>query len=105
MFTTTGEFLATISTKSGSCAAALHVFGVAEAKKLTDVPLGEERQVAGGVAIAGKTAYAGTRAGAVAAVDVGVAVAVGSGVGVASLESRSQDSSERLRASRAVRAS
>ncbi len=54
----------------GSCAAALHVFSIAEQRKLRDVPLGDDRQVAGGVALIGKIAYAGTRDGSLSAVDV-----------------------------------
>jgi outer membrane protein assembly factor BamB len=56
----------------GSCASALHVFSVAKAKKTADIPLGADCQVAGGVALAGKVAFAGTRCGHVCAVDVAV---------------------------------
>jgi outer membrane protein assembly factor BamB len=54
----------------GSCAAALHVFSVDKGEKRADIELGEEGQVAGGVAVAGTVAYAGTRSGALCAVDV-----------------------------------
>ena len=54
----------------GSCASALHVFSVAEARKVRDIPLGAECQVAGGVALSGGLAFAGTRNGSVCAVDV-----------------------------------
>jgi len=54
----------------GSCASALHVFSVAKAKKTADIPLGADCQVAGGVALAGQVAFAGTRCGHVCAVDV-----------------------------------
>jgi len=54
----------------GSCASALHVFSVEKAKKTVDIPLGADCQVAGGVALSGKLAFAGTRSGNVCAVDV-----------------------------------
>ena len=54
----------------GSCASALHVFTVAKAGKTADIELGGDCQVAGGVAMSGSTAYAGTRSGKVVAVDV-----------------------------------
>jgi outer membrane protein assembly factor BamB len=54
----------------GSCAAALHVYSVKKAEKLMDVPLGGDNQVAGGVAMSGTTAFAGTRSGKLCAVDV-----------------------------------
>ncbi len=54
----------------GSCASALHVFSVEKAAKTADIELGEDDQVAGGVAFSGKLAFAGTRGGKVYAVDV-----------------------------------
>jgi outer membrane protein assembly factor BamB len=54
----------------GSCASALHVFSVEKAAKLTDVELGSDGQVAGGVAMSGSLAFAGTRGGKLVAVDV-----------------------------------
>ena len=54
----------------GSCASALHVFSIDEAKKTADIELGADCQVAGGVAFAGNIAYVGTRAGTLCAVDV-----------------------------------
>lgn len=54
----------------GSCAAALHVFSVEKAAKTTDVPLGRDNEVAGGVAMSGSVAFAGTRSGRLCAVDV-----------------------------------
>lgn len=53
----------------GSCASALHLFSIEKAAKQADVPLGGECQVAGGVAISGKTAFAGSRGGKFFAVD------------------------------------
>ena len=54
----------------GSCASALHVISVEKTKKLADIELGGDSQVAGGVALSGHMAYAGTRAGSVCAVDI-----------------------------------
>jgi outer membrane protein assembly factor BamB len=54
----------------GSCAAALHVFSVEKAEKTSDVPLGRDNEVAGGVAMSGTLAFAGTRSGKLCAVDV-----------------------------------
>jgi outer membrane protein assembly factor BamB len=54
----------------GSCASALHVFSVEKAVKEADIELGGDNQVAGGVALSGKAAFAGTRSGKVVAVDV-----------------------------------
>jgi outer membrane protein assembly factor BamB len=54
----------------GSCAAALHVFSIEKAEKVADVPLGKDNEVAGGVAMAGTTAFAGTRSGKLCAVDI-----------------------------------
>lgn len=54
----------------GSCASALHVYSVKQANKVTDVPLGGDNQVAGGVAMSGTHAFAGTRSGKLCAVDV-----------------------------------
>ncbi len=53
----------------GSCASALHVFSSDKAAKISDVPLGGDCQVAGGVALAGTMAFAGSRAGKFFAVD------------------------------------
>ena len=54
----------------GSCAAALHVFSIEKAEKLYDIPLGKDNEVAGGVAMSGTTAFAGTRSGKLCAVDI-----------------------------------
>jgi outer membrane protein assembly factor BamB len=54
----------------GSCASALHVYSIARAEKTMDVPLGGDNQVAGGVAMSGTSAFAGTRSGKLCAVDV-----------------------------------
>lgn len=54
----------------GSCASALHVYSIEKAEKSTDVPLGGDNQVAGGVAMSGTSAFAGTRSGKLCAVDV-----------------------------------
>ena len=54
----------------GSCASALHVYSVNKAEKTMDIPLGNDNQVAGGVAMSGATAFAGTRSGKLCAVDV-----------------------------------
>jgi outer membrane protein assembly factor BamB len=53
----------------GSCASALHLYSVEKAAKVADVPLGGDCQVAGGVAISGRMAYAGSRGGKFFAVD------------------------------------
>jgi outer membrane protein assembly factor BamB len=53
----------------GSCASALHLFSIEKGVKQGDVPLGGECQVAGGVALSGTTAFAGSRAGKFFAVD------------------------------------
>lgn len=60
----------------GSCAAALHVFSVDKAEKTADVPLGQDNEVAGGVAMSGKLAFAGTRSGRLCAVDVAAGTVV-----------------------------
>lgn len=54
----------------GSCAAAMHVFSIDAREKVADVELGEDNQVAGGVALAGDIAYAGSRSGKLFAVNV-----------------------------------
>jgi eukaryotic-like serine/threonine-protein kinase len=54
----------------GSCASALHVYSAAKAEKIMDVSLGGDNQVAGGVAMSGSSAFAGTRSGKLCAVDV-----------------------------------
>jgi len=53
----------------GSCASALHLYSIEKAAKQADVPLGGECQVAGGVAISGTTAFAGSRGGKFFSVD------------------------------------
>lgn len=53
----------------GSCAAALHVYGV-NGKHLKDVEVGGDGQLAGGVALAGKHAFAGARDGSLLCVDL-----------------------------------
>ena len=57
----------------GSCASALHIYSAAKGVKLTDVSLGGDNQVAGGVAMSGTQAFAGTRSGKLCAVDVAAA--------------------------------
>jgi outer membrane protein assembly factor BamB len=57
----------------GSCASALHVFGVEKGEKAADIDLGADCQVAGGVAMAGAIAYAGSRGGKVFAADTAAA--------------------------------
>jgi outer membrane protein assembly factor BamB len=54
----------------GSCASALHVYSTAKGEKQADIPLGSDNQIAGGVAMSGATAFAGTRSGKFCAVDV-----------------------------------
>jgi len=54
----------------GSCASALHVYSATQGVKVTDVSLGGDNQVAGGVAMSGTHAFAGTRSGKLCAVDV-----------------------------------
>ncbi len=54
----------------GSCAAALHIFTAGDEVKRADVPLGDDGQVAGGVALSGKFAFAGTYSGTFFAVDL-----------------------------------
>jgi outer membrane protein assembly factor BamB len=54
----------------GSCASALHIYSASKAAKVTDVPLGPDNQVAGGVALSGTHAFAGTRSGKLCAVDI-----------------------------------
>jgi outer membrane protein assembly factor BamB len=54
----------------GSCASALHVFKADRGEKAFDVELGEDSQVAGGVAVSKGVAFAGTRGGRLVAVDV-----------------------------------
>jgi eukaryotic-like serine/threonine-protein kinase len=57
----------------GSCASALHIFSAAKAGKSVDIDLGGDSQVAGGVAMVGTLAFAGTRSGKVVAADVAAA--------------------------------
>ncbi len=54
----------------GSCAAAMHVFSIEARTKVADVALGDDNQVAGGVALAGDIAFAGSRSGKLFAVNV-----------------------------------
>ncbi len=54
----------------GSCASALHVYDLAKPGKSTDIDLGGDSQVAGGVAMSGTQAFAGTRNGKVVAADL-----------------------------------
>ena len=54
----------------GSCASALHVYSVKQRGKSRDIELGGESQVAGGVAVVGGVAYAGTRGGKLCAVNL-----------------------------------
>jgi outer membrane protein assembly factor BamB len=53
----------------GSCLAALHVYST-DGKHLKDIEVGGDGQIAGGVAIEGKLAYAGTRDGSLLCVDL-----------------------------------
>jgi outer membrane protein assembly factor BamB len=53
----------------GSCLAALHVYDTT-GKHLKDIEVGGDGQIAGGVAIEGRLAYAGLRDGALVCVDV-----------------------------------
>jgi outer membrane protein assembly factor BamB len=54
----------------GSCASALHIYSASKGVKITDVSLGPDNQVAGGVAMSGTQAFAGTRSGKLCAVDI-----------------------------------
>jgi outer membrane protein assembly factor BamB len=54
----------------GSCASALHVYEVAQPGKPRDIELGGDSQVAGGVALSGAQAFAGTRGGKLVAADI-----------------------------------
>lgn len=54
----------------GSCASAMHVYDALKGEKAADVAFGDDSQVAGGVAISGDVAFAGTRGGKVVAVDL-----------------------------------
>lgn len=54
----------------GSCAAALHVIDVADGRLIRNVDLGPDSQVAGGVALSGDWAFAGTRNGGLVGVDL-----------------------------------
>ncbi len=54
----------------GSCASALHIFSVQKQARLADIELGDDGQVAAGVALSGTMAFAGTRNGKLCAVDV-----------------------------------
>ena len=53
----------------GSCLAALHVYGM-DGKHLRNIEVGGDGQIAGGVAVDGKLAYAGLRDGALVCVDL-----------------------------------
>lgn len=54
----------------GSCASAMHVFSTSKGERKADISLGEDGQVAGGVAVSGTAAYAGTRSGKLCAADL-----------------------------------
>lgn len=47
----------------GSCAAALHVYSATDGKKIKDVPLDDESQVAGGAAMVDGSAFVGSHSG------------------------------------------
>lgn len=49
----------------GSCASALHVFSADNGTMLKNVPIGDDSQVAGGVAIRGTSVFSGTHSGSV----------------------------------------
>jgi outer membrane protein assembly factor BamB len=49
----------------GSCAAALHVFSAETGDSLRDIPVGDDSQIAGGVAVIENEAYSGSRSGTV----------------------------------------
>jgi len=53
----------------GSCAAALHVFSMADGALLKNIEIGEDSQVAGGVALDGNAAFSGSHSGKVFNVD------------------------------------
>jgi outer membrane protein assembly factor BamB len=53
----------------GGCDATIHLLSAANGTAIASIPLGEGSEVAGGVAIAGKMVYTGTRSGALCAVD------------------------------------
>ena len=55
----------------GSCLAALHVVDASTGKHLRDIEVGEEGQIAGGVAIDGNQAFCGTRDGRLICANVG----------------------------------
>lgn len=54
----------------GSCAAALHVFSTETGKLLRSIPIDEDSQVAGGVAMDGDRAFSGCRSGKILQFDV-----------------------------------
>lgn len=54
----------------GSCAAALHLFSAVDGGFLMDVPLDDDSQVAGGVALRNGFAYSGSRGGMLVRADV-----------------------------------
>lgn len=60
----------------GSCAAALHVFAADTGKRLHDIMLDGDSQVAGGVAVIGQTAFAGSRSGKLVKADTGTGAVV-----------------------------
>jgi outer membrane protein assembly factor BamB len=60
----------------GSCAAALHVIGTADGRLIRTVELGPDSQVAGGVAVSGGRAFAGTRTGSLVCADLASGVIV-----------------------------
>ncbi|MFO7973023.1 MAG: PQQ-binding-like beta-propeller repeat protein [Candidatus Hydrogenedentota bacterium] len=60
----------------GSCAAALHVFSADTGELLRNIPVGDDSQIAGGVAVIGNEAYSGSRSGAVVRADTDTGVLV-----------------------------
>lgn len=54
----------------GNCDAGVHLLDLAEGKEIGFVPLGDEAQMAGGLALRGSRAYGGTRDGRLVAVDL-----------------------------------
>ena len=54
----------------GNCEAAIHLFQVADGRRLARIPLGDDAQVAGGMALHDGRGYVWIRGGALAAVDL-----------------------------------
>lgn len=54
----------------GSCLSALHVYSAVDGTHLKDIEIGEEAQVAGGVALDGDLAFAGARDGSLVCADL-----------------------------------